>query len=117
MYQQVLSVSFDTVLTLSSSVDLVGGCYLELLFALDGTREMFPEEVGSHHREWAIGLARLIGRAGYSRGRAWAIAEEIIGSIEGALVLARAMGDPRAFSRAIKRLRTRLQKISRRQMP
>jgi hypothetical protein len=39
-----------------------------------------------------------------------ALAEEVVAGIQGAIVLARALDDPRAFSRALERMRDRLEK-------
>jgi TetR/AcrR family transcriptional repressor of lmrAB and yxaGH operons len=47
-------------------------------------------------------------KAGHDTGRAADLAEEAVISIQGGLVLARALGDPSLFERAMKKAEERL---------
>ncbi|MCU6499904.1 hypothetical protein LPN04_19085 [Rugamonas sp. A1-17] len=50
-------------------------------------------------------LADALERAGHDADTAQALAEDTVGAIQGALVLARAAGEPELFMRALERLR------------
>lgn len=77
-------------------------------FALDDTRDIFAEEVNDYFTAWNDALIKALKQGGYSLKDARETAEEIVSGIQGALVLARSQDDPRVFSRAIKRLRKRV---------
>jgi AcrR family transcriptional regulator len=74
-------------------------------FALSNTRDRFAGQVQSYFADWAAALAKALGRAGYAAAEARSLTEDILGGIQGGLVLARALGDPKVFSRSLKRLR------------
>jgi len=61
--------------------------------ALGDTRDRFARAVKSYFARWVDALA-----------------EEVVGGIQGAIVLARALDDPRAFSRTLNRMRLTLEK-------
>ncbi len=79
------------------------------VFALNNTRDRFTDQIRSYFADWATALAKALSRAGYSAAEARALTEDILGGIQGALVLARALDDPKVFSRTIKRLRQLIQ--------
>lgn len=76
-------------------------------FALDDTRDRFAPEVRSYFATWARVLAAALCRSGFAAKAARETAEDVVAGIQGALVLARARGDPAVFSRAMMRLRRR----------
>lgn len=78
------------------------------LFALDETRDRFAAAVNGYFRAWVDALADALVRAGHPPAAARDLAEDAVGAIQGALVLARATGDKAAFSRAILRIAARL---------
>lgn len=78
-------------------------------FALDQTRDRFAGAVSDYFLAWARSLTAALARAGHAPERAADLAEDAISGIQGALVLARALGDPGQFGRALDRIRTRLQ--------
>jgi hypothetical protein len=55
-------------------------------------------------KQWEQALADLAREAGQSAAKAAIWAEEVLITIEGSLVLARAKNDPQVFRRALKRL-------------
>jgi AcrR family transcriptional regulator len=75
------------------------------VFALDNTRDRFADAVKSYFTDWASSLTKALSRSGYSPTEARALTEDILGGIQGALVLARALDDPAVFARSLKRLR------------
>ncbi len=75
------------------------------VFALNNTRDRFGEQVKSYFADWAAALNKALTRAGYDAGEARALTEDILGGIQGALVLGRALADPKVFTRTMKRLR------------
>ena len=78
------------------------------VFALNNTRDRFADQVQSYFADWAAALNKALTRAGYETAAARSLTEGILGGIQGALVLARAMNDPKIFSRSLKRLREQL---------
>lgn len=76
-------------------------------FALDDTRDQFGAQIDGYFTAWTRALARALQRAGCRPPEARDIAEDVVAGIQGALVLARAQGDPRVFSRTLRRLRQR----------
>lgn len=78
------------------------------VFALDNTRDRFAAAVKSYFADWATSLAKALTRGGHSPATARALAEDILGGIQGALVLARALNEPAVFTRSLKRLRATL---------
>lgn len=76
-------------------------------FALDDTRDRFAAEVQSYFAAWIKALALALKRSGFDTRRARETAEDVVGGIQGALVLARSQDDPKIFTRAIRRLKLR----------
>ncbi|MGH7727291.1 MAG: TetR/AcrR family transcriptional regulator [Vulcanimicrobiaceae bacterium] len=74
------------------------------VLALGDARDRFADRVRAYFSEWTDALADALIRAGRKRAEAAGLAEGFVAGIQGALVLARALDDARAFSRAIKRL-------------
>ena len=77
-------------------------------FALDDTRDQFAAKVNAYFTSWNNALTVALKRDGYSTAEAKETAEDIISSIQGALVLARSQDDPRVFTRTLKRLKKRV---------
>ncbi len=78
------------------------------VFALAETRDRFAQSVSSYFARWIAALADALMRGGRTPDDAHALAEDAVGLIQGALVLARALDDTAAFTRAIERLRAQL---------
>jgi AcrR family transcriptional regulator len=76
--------------------------------ALGDARDRFAAPIAGYFTEWRRALAAALERGGRSAADADSLAEEAVGAIQGALVLARADGDPAAFGRALERLGARL---------
>lgn len=79
-------------------------------FALGDTRERFALQVHSYFVRWTDALADALWRRGAAAEKARDLAEEAVAIIQGALVLARALGDPSAFQRVLSGLRARLRR-------
>ncbi len=77
-------------------------------FALDQTRDQFSEKVSNYFKVWIDSLASALTRCGLAKKDAKLIAEEVVGGIQGALVLARSQDDAKIFTRSIKRLKKRI---------
>ena len=75
------------------------------VFALDNTRDRFATAVKSYFADWASALNTALTRCGHGPAAARARTEDILGGIQGALVLARALDDPAVFTRILKRLK------------
>lgn len=78
-------------------------------FALEGTRDRFADAISSYFRRWMTSLRDALLRKGWNAEQAGNCAEDVVLGIQGALVLARATNDVSVFTRAIARLRTRLE--------
>lgn len=78
-------------------------------FALGDARDRFAAQVRGYFATWRDALADALIRAGHPQAAAAALAEEAVGGIQGALVLARALDDRRAFARALGRIAERLE--------
>jgi AcrR family transcriptional regulator len=78
------------------------------VFALGHERDRFAAKVQSYFAEWVQALADALQRGGRDAGSALALAEEVVGGIQGALVLARAANEPELFMRALARMEQRL---------
>ncbi len=78
------------------------------VFALGNERDRFADAVRDYFEEWIAALAAALVRTGHKGKDAAALAEEVVGGIQGALVLARAFNRPATFRAALKRLRERL---------
>lgn len=84
------------------SVCLVG------VFALGHERDLFAATIRGYFTEWIDALAFALTRGKHMPADARDLAEDAVGAIQGALVLARAADDPALFTRALARLRVRL---------
>ncbi len=80
-------------------------------FALDHTRDHFSEKVCNYFKIWMNSLTTALKRNGLAKKDAKEIAEEVVGGIQGALVLARSQDDPKIFVRAMKRLEKRIMEL------
>lgn len=79
------------------------------VFALGNERDRFADAVRDYFEEWIDALAAALVRCGHKGRQATALAEEVVGGIQGALVLARAFDRPAMFRATLKRLRERLE--------
>jgi AcrR family transcriptional regulator len=70
-------------------------------FALDVTRDRFAAAIEDYFRRWIASLAVALTRGGASPDDATRCAEHIVLTIQGAIVLSRALNDPKVFNRAI----------------
>lgn len=94
--------SIDSYFQSGNRICLVGA------FALNETRDHFLQKVSGYFKEWIDALAFALKQAGYSHSQARIFAEEVVTSIQGALVLARSLDDPSTFTRTLKRLQNRV---------
>lgn len=102
---EAVSAMFDAVEAYFRSgrrVCLVG------VVALGSERERFAEAVRSYFARWVAALSDALRRSGRDAGASDALAEEVVAQIQGAIVLARALGEPAAFTRAMTVLRARV---------
>lgn len=76
--------------------------------ALGGARDLFAERVKGYFVAWVDALAAALRKLGHPQGEARHLAEQAVLEIQGALVLARAVNDPKVFSRALERSQARL---------
>jgi pyrroline-5-carboxylate reductase len=79
------------------------------MFALGNERDRFSSRVEGYFAEWIDALAEALARTGRDAAGARALAEEVVGGIQGALVLARALDRPGVFADALARLRQRVE--------
>jgi AcrR family transcriptional regulator len=103
--RQGIAAMFDAVegyFDAGKRVCLVG------MFALGNERDRFSSRVEGYFAEWIDALAEALARTGRDAAGARALAEEVVGGIQGALVLARALDRPGVFADALARLRQRL---------
>lgn len=77
-------------------------------FALDNVRDRFADQIRSYFTAWKASLTDALRRIGHNEPEARDLAEEAVLGIQGALVLARALGDPLVFERAMQRMEQRL---------
>ncbi len=75
-------------------------------FALGDVRDRFAARIRDYFIAWRDALESALARAG--KADAAALAEEAVATIQGALVLARALNDPETFRRAMARQQARL---------
>lgn len=80
-------------------------------FALDDTRDHFVTEIQAYFGAWIGALAGALRRQGFAPQAARDTAEEVVAGIQGALMLARSQHNSVLFTRAIKRLRHRINAI------
>ena len=76
--------------------------------ALGAARDSFAAPVHDYFRRWGDALASALRRAGAGTASARRKSEDALLVIQGALVLARALDDPKVFSRAMADLKGRL---------
>ncbi|ACI91861.1 transcriptional regulator, TetR family [Afipia carboxidovorans OM5] len=76
-------------------------------FALDETRDRFRKPIELYFKRWIEALAGALVRGGVEKEAARELAEEIVGAIQGALTLSRALKDETVFGRTLTRLRAR----------
>ena len=74
-------------------------------FALGETRDRFKEGLRSYFTRWIEALVMALTRSGRSDRDARLLAEDAVLSIQGAIVLSRALDDTGPFTRTITRLR------------
>ena len=77
-------------------------------FALDETRDRFPQAINRYFVRWITALAGALVRAGKDEKTAAQRAEHAVLGIQGALVLTRATADQGVFTRALERLAAEL---------
>jgi TetR/AcrR family transcriptional repressor of lmrAB and yxaGH operons len=97
-----IAAMFDAVETYFRSgrrVCLVGA------FALGDTRDRFARVVRGYFARWIQALRLALIRAGRDAVSSASVSEEVVSGIQGAIVLARALDDSKAFTRAVERLR------------
>lgn len=92
----------DTYFRSGKRVCLIG------VVALGGARDLFAERVKGYFVAWVDALAATLRKLGHAQGEARHLAEQVVLEIQGALVLARALNDPRVFARALERSQERL---------
>jgi AcrR family transcriptional regulator len=73
------------------------------VFALDGSRDMFADPIAGYFGRWVKALAGALKRSGCPEAEA--LANAVVGDIQGAIVLARALDDTGLFIAAMERLR------------
>ncbi|NGZ83919.1 TetR/AcrR family transcriptional regulator [Duganella aceris] len=78
------------------------------VFALGHERDRFAVKVQSYFAEWVDALAVALERGGRDAATARSLSEDVVGGIQGALVLARAADEPELFMRALQRMQQRL---------
>jgi pyrroline-5-carboxylate reductase len=78
------------------------------VFAVALALHRFAVKVQAYFAEWIAALASALERCGRTPQAARELAEDAVGGIQGALVLARAAGEPELFMRALERMRLRL---------
>ncbi|MBD9390093.1 TetR/AcrR family transcriptional regulator [Agrobacterium sp. AGB01] len=76
--------------------------------AVSNTRDLFAKAIRGYFAAWIDALQSALVRRGMEAGQSRILAEEAVLSIQGAIVLSRAMDDPTVFQRAINQLRERL---------
>lgn len=77
-------------------------------FALDNVRDRFSDRIRDYFADWKGALTAALEKIGDPNATASDRAEEAIISIQGALVLARALNDPSLFERSIMKTQRRL---------
>jgi AcrR family transcriptional regulator len=94
--------STETYFRSGKRVCLVG------VVALGVARDSFAEQVHSYFKRWGDALTAALKRTGLTAAAARRKSEDALLVIQGALVLARALNDPRVFTRATADLKERL---------
>lgn len=78
------------------------------VFALGSERDRFAERVRDYFAAWIDALAAALERTGREPQEAKALAKEVVGGIQGALVLARALDQTEVFTETLSSLQSRL---------
>lgn len=78
------------------------------LFALSQTRDRFAAQVRNYFQRWTEALTAALRRAGRLPHVARELAEYAVATLQGAIVLARAMEDTTIYSRACRRVQRTL---------
>lgn len=78
------------------------------VFALGNERDRFADRVRAYFAAWIDALAAALVRTGRKPEEAAALAEEVVGGIQGGLVLARAFDRTDLFTNTLERLRERV---------
>jgi len=78
------------------------------VFALGGERDRFGVAIKQYFIDWLAALAAALERDGKDAATAAALAQDVVGGIQGALVMARACDKPALFTQALRRLRERV---------
>lgn len=76
--------------------------------ALSDTKDRFAAALGGYFARWIAALAGALVRLGHTASDAHVLAEDVVGGIQGAIVLTRALGEPAVFDRIVTGLRGRL---------
>lgn len=77
--------------------------------ALSDAGDLFAAAVRGYFARWVETLTGALVRLGRDEASARSLAEEVVGGIQGAIVLARALGEPALFERRVAGLRGRLE--------
>jgi len=78
------------------------------VFALGSERDRFSNRVRDYFAAWIDALAAALVRTGRTPQEAQALAREVVGGIQGALVLARALNQTEIFTETLSSLQGRL---------
>jgi TetR/AcrR family transcriptional repressor of lmrAB and yxaGH operons len=92
----------DTYFKSGHRVCLVG------VIALGASRDTFAVQVQDYFSQWNYALARVLMRSGLSAGSARRRSADALLTIQGALVLARALDDAKVFKHALTDMKLRL---------
>jgi len=76
--------------------------------AVTNTRDLFAQAIRGYFVAWVDALQAALVRQGRDADRARILSEDAVLSIQGAIVLSRALDDPAVFQRAIHQLHARL---------
>jgi AcrR family transcriptional regulator len=80
-------------------------------FALDETRDRFAKPIRLYFKRWIEALDGALVRAGVDPALARPLAEDVVGGIQGALTLARALKEDAVFGRTLVRLQQRTEAV------
>jgi AcrR family transcriptional regulator len=72
--------------------------------ALNDSRDPFAAQIATYFRRWLVAMAQCFQRGGLDGPMAEVLAQEVVGGIQGALVLSRALGEHAAFATIVARL-------------
>lgn len=76
--------------------------------AVSNTRDRFSQAIRDYFENWVDALRSALIRQGCDHHQAQTLSEDAVLSIQGAIILSRALDDPAVFQRAIDQLRGRL---------